>query len=140
MTGSSLGGCDQTGKVAPQVKRCWSPWLAWGKILVPLTTEREDAIMETVVRTYSGKGAKELFDVLEKQKADVEKEMRSVKGLVSYTLARTGDGGVSVTVCQDKAGVDESLQRAKDWIAKNAGSTGVGAPKVSAGSVIVHTK
>jgi restriction endonuclease Mrr len=96
--------------------------------------------METVVRTYSGKGAKELFDVLEKQKADVEKEMRSVKGLVSYTLARTGDGGVSVTVCQDRAGVDESVQRAKDWIAKNAGSTGVGAPKVSTGSVIVHTR
>jgi restriction endonuclease Mrr len=94
--------------------------------------------MHTVVRTYSGKGAKELFDTLEKHKADVEKLMRSVKGFVGYTLARSGDGGFSVTVCKDRAGVDESVQKAKDWIAKNAASTGVAAPKVSEGSVITH--
>jgi hypothetical protein len=87
---------------------------------------------------YSGKGAKELFDTLEKRKADVENLMRSVKGFVGYTLARSGDGGFSVTVCRDKAGVDESVQKAKDWIAKNAASTGVAAPKVSEGSVITH--
>jgi hypothetical protein len=96
--------------------------------------------METVVRTYSGKGAKELMDVLEKHKTDVEKLIRSAKGFVSYTLARTGDGGFSVTVCHDKAGVDESVRIARDWITKNAGSTGAAAPKVSEGSVIVHLK
>ena len=96
--------------------------------------------MQAVVRTYSGKGAKELFDVLEKHKADAEKLMRSVKGFESYTLARSSDGGFSVTVCRDKAGIDESLQKAKDWIAKNAGNTGVAAPKISEGSVIVHLK
>ena len=96
--------------------------------------------MHVVIRTYSGKGAKELFDVLEKRKADVESLMRSVKGFVSYTLARSGDGGVSVTVCQDKAGVDESVQKAKDWVAKNAGNTGAGAPRVSDGAVIIHLK
>jgi hypothetical protein len=66
--------------------------------------------MYTVVRSYFGKGAKELFDVLEKNKADVEKTLRSVKGLVSYTLVRSADGGFSVTVCNDKAGTDESLK------------------------------
>ena len=96
--------------------------------------------MHAVIRTYSGKGAKELFDVLEKRTADVESIMRSVKGFVSYTLARSGDGGVSVTVCQDKAGVDESVQKARDWVAKNAGNTGVGAPRVSDGAVIIHLK
>ena len=96
--------------------------------------------MHVVIRTYSGKGAKELFDVLEKRIADVESLMRSVKGFVSYTLARSGDGGVSVTVCQDKAGVDESVQKAKDWVAKNAGNTGAGAPRVSDGAVIIHLK
>ena len=96
--------------------------------------------MHAVIRTYTGKGAKELFDVLEKRTADVESLMRSVKGFVSYTLARSGDGGVSVTVCQDKAGVDESVQKAKEWVAKNAGNTGVGAPRVSDGAVIIHLK
>jgi hypothetical protein len=96
--------------------------------------------MQVVTRTYSGKGAKELMDVLEKHKADVESLLRSVKGFVSYTLARGGDGGFSVTVCNDKAGIDESAQKAKDWVARNAGNTGVGAPKVSDGTVILHLK
>ncbi|HXP32030.1 MAG TPA: hypothetical protein VN832_13130 [Stellaceae bacterium] len=96
--------------------------------------------MQTVIRTYSGKGAKELFDVLEKHKADVEKLLRSVKGFVGYTMARSGDGGFSVTVCHDKAGIDESVRVAKDWIAKNAASTGAAAPKVSEGTVILHLK
>jgi hypothetical protein len=96
--------------------------------------------MHVVVRTYSGKGAKELFDLLEKNKVEVEKLIRSVKGFVSYTLARTGDGGCSVTVCQDKAGTEESIQKAKDWIAKNAGSAGAAPPKMLEGSVVVHLK
>lgn len=96
--------------------------------------------MQTVIRTYSGKGARELFDLLEKRKVDVEELMRSVKGFVGYTLARSGDGGFSVTVCQDKAGIDESVQKAKAWIAKNAGNTGAAAPKVTDGSVLVHLK
>jgi restriction endonuclease Mrr len=96
--------------------------------------------MQTVIRKYSGKGAKELFDLLEKRTADVEELMRSVKGFVGYTLARSGDGGFSVTVCQDKAGIDESVQKAKDWIANNAGSTGAAAPEVSEGSVLIHLK
>jgi hypothetical protein len=94
--------------------------------------------MQVVVRTYAGKGARELFDVLERNKADVERVIRSVKGVVSYTLARTGDGGLSVTVCQDQAGIDESMEKAREWIVKNAGQTGVGAPLVSGGVAITH--
>ena len=96
--------------------------------------------MYTVVRSYFVKGAKELFDVLEKNKADVEKTMRSVKGFVSYALVRGEDGGFSVTVCNDKAGTDESVEKARDWIAKNAAGIGVAAPNVSEGSIVVDLK
>ena len=96
--------------------------------------------MHAVVRTYSGNRAKELFDVLEKRKTDVESLIRTVKGLVSYSLVRTADGGVSVTVCDDKAGTDESLQRARDWIKENASNTGVGSPAVSEGAIILQLK
>ena len=96
--------------------------------------------MHAVVRAYSGKGAKELFDILEKRTADVEKEMRSVKGFVSYTLVRSGEGGYSLTVCQDKAGVEESAKKAKEWVAENAANTGVGAPQTYEGSVVIHLK
>jgi hypothetical protein len=96
--------------------------------------------MHAVIRTYSGKGAKELFDVLDQHKADVEGVMRPIKGFVSYTAARTGDGGVTVTVCQDKAGTDESVAKARDWVAKNAASAGAAAPKVAEGSVIINAR
>ena len=94
--------------------------------------------MYAVVRTYSGAGATKLFDVLEKRSADVEALIRGVPGLKSYTLLRSGDGGVSVTVCQEKAGADESLKIARDWIQKNAADTGVGAPAVTEGTVVVQ--
>jgi hypothetical protein len=99
-----------------------------------------NSIMDVVVRTYTGKGVKELFSLLEQRKADVEKLMRSVKGFESYTLARSsdGEGGMSMTVCQNKAGTEESVRLAKDWIAKNAANIGVGAPKVSTGTIIIH--
>jgi uncharacterized protein (DUF1330 family) len=61
--------------------------------------------------------------------------------------AKTYDDGVDqrtvmvpVTVCRDKAGTEESLKIARDWITKNAASTGVGAPYVSEGPVILHLK
>jgi hypothetical protein len=96
--------------------------------------------MDAVVRTYSGKGSKELFSLLETRKADVEKLMRSVKGFESYTLARSssGEGGLSLTVCQDKAGTEESVRVAKEWLSKNAANISFDAPKVSTGTVIVH--
>jgi hypothetical protein len=59
---------------------------------------------------------------------------------VSYSLVRTADGGLSVSVFQDKAGADESVKVARDWIGKNASNTGVGAPTVSEGTVIIHAK
>jgi len=96
--------------------------------------------MKAVIRKYSAKGAKELFNALENHAADVQLVMGSVKGLVSYTLARSGDGGFSVTVCQNQAGLDESAQKAKDWIAKNAPNTGAAAPEISLGNVIAHLK
>lgn len=96
--------------------------------------------MHTVIRTYSGNGARELFDLLEKRASEIESLMRTVEGLVCYTVARSADGGFSVTTCNDKAGVDESVERAKIWIAENAGGVGVSAPALSEGQVFLHVK
>lgn len=96
--------------------------------------------MEVVVRTYSGKGSKALFSLLEKNKAELEMLMRSVKGFESYTLARSNesDGGLSMTVCHDKAGTEESGRVAKEWLAKNASGISMDAPKVSLGTIVIH--
>ena len=68
--------------------------------------------MHAVVWSYWGAGGKELFDLLANRKADVEALIRGVAAFVANTLVQTADGGISVTVCQEKAGTDESLQRA----------------------------
>jgi hypothetical protein len=94
-------------------------------------------LMYTVVRSYSGPGAKALFDVLEEKKADVETTLKGVEGLITYTLARTEDGGVTVTVCRDKAGIDESVRVAREWIEKNAADIGAAPPSITQGEVVV---
>jgi hypothetical protein len=96
--------------------------------------------MHAVVRTYANAGSIKLFDLLEERKADVEAAIRNVPGLVSYTLLRTGDGGMSITVCQDKTGADESVKIARDWIQKNAPNVGAHPPAVTEGSVILQIK
>jgi hypothetical protein len=95
--------------------------------------------MHAVIRTYSGSGAKELFDLLEERTSDVEQIMRSIDGFVSYMLVRTSDGGTTVTVFEDESGAEESVRKARDWVATNASDTGVGGPTVSQGSVILYS-
>lgn len=94
--------------------------------------------MHAMVRSYSGKGASELMALLVSRKDEVEKILRGVDGLISYDLVTGADGGMTITVCRDKAGTDDSLARAKAWLKENASHLGVGAPKVSEGKVDLH--
>lgn len=93
--------------------------------------------MYTVIRQYSGENASKLFDELEANAKEVEEIIGEVEGFISYTLMRTPKGGVSVTVCKDKAGTDESSQRAAQWI-RDRISVNVTPPTVSEGPVIIH--
>ena len=96
--------------------------------------------MYSVVRTYSGPNAKALFDVLEKNKADVEATLRAVKGLITYSATRTAEGGITVTVCADKAGADESVRVAREWVQKNAANIGAAPPAITEGQAVVLIK
>jgi hypothetical protein len=93
--------------------------------------------MHTVIRQYSGPGAAQLFDVLESKKDEVERLIRGVAGFVSYTLLRTSDGGITVTVCQDKAGTDESVRVAADWVKQNA-TVATAPPVIAEGNTVLH--
>ena len=92
--------------------------------------------MHMVTRNYSGPGAKELFDLLEKRKSDVKEVIGAVHGIKSYAMTRTHDGGYTVTMCDDKAGTDDSVKVAAAWIKKNAPDLKVQAPVVAEGEVI----
>ena len=118
----------------PPVKRCRQDSLM---AKLGISQHRED-LMHAVVRNYSGSGAKELFDLLEQRIDEVESIIRGVQGFAAYSVIRTDDGGVTVTVCQDKAGTDESLRVARDWIQQNASDLNTNPPAVSEGSVLLH--
>jgi len=96
--------------------------------------------MHAVARSCAGPRPKELFDLLERNKSPIEALLRTVKGFTSYTMMRTGDGGMTFTVCQDKASTDESVAVARDWIAKNGANIGAQPPQVTDGTVIMHLK
>lgn len=96
--------------------------------------------MHAVIRTYTGSGARELFDLLEQRKSEVEGIMRTVDGFDSYFLVRTSEGGTSITLCESKAGADESVRRAREWVATNASDIPVDGPRVSEGPVILYSK
>jgi hypothetical protein len=85
-----------------------------------------------VIRSYSGESASALFDALEQRSEEVKELINTVPGFVSYWGFRSGDGGATVTVCQDKSGTDESSRRAADWVKENLGSS-VAAPSITEG-------
>jgi hypothetical protein len=96
-----------------------------------------DGVMHVVVRSYSGVGATELFDLLAQREGEVRELIGGVPGFVSYVAFRTEGGGMTVTVCQEKAGTDESSRRAAAWVGENA-STPVDPPRVTEGTTLIR--
>jgi hypothetical protein len=89
--------------------------------------------MYAVIRRYKNP---KLIGALEQRRAEVEAVIRPVPGFVAYYLIKSGDGGTSVTVCDDKAGTDASIQRAAEWIRSNLPDAAGAPPEVTEGNVI----
>jgi hypothetical protein len=43
----------------------------------------------------------------------------------------------TITVCRDKAGTDESIRRAADWVRQNVPAGAVGAPEITEGQTYI---
>ena len=93
--------------------------------------------MHVVVRSYSGQGAPELFDLLEQREEDVKELISGVPGFVSYAAFRTSEGVMTVTICDDKAGTDESSNRAAAWVNENV-SASVDPPEIAEGDTFIQ--
>ena len=93
--------------------------------------------MYVVVRSYSGQGASELFDLLGQREDDVKELISGVPGFVRYAAFRSGDGGMTVTICEDKTGTDESSKRAAAWVGENISGT-VDPPSITEGSTVLE--
>ena len=91
--------------------------------------------MQATIRRYRGS---ELADLLESRRDDVETLMSGVSGLHGYFLVRTDEGCVSITVCDEAAGIEESSRLAREWISENATGAAMVTPDVIGGEVIAH--
>jgi hypothetical protein len=94
--------------------------------------------MYAVVRRYTG--ASELIDQLARRRGEVEQLIRGVPGFIAYYALRAGDVFTSITVCEQRAGADESTQRAAGWVRENMPGVRMAAPEVTAGEVFIDFK
>ena len=89
------------------------------------------------VRRYENNS--ELGDALAARAAEVKELISGVNGLVAYYLIHDGSDTVSITVAQDKAGVDESTVLAMNWLADHASEVQSAPPHITEGEVLVTT-
>lgn len=73
--------------------------------------------MHATIRRWNG--ATTLIAEIERRAQEVENIVSSTPGFVAYHAVRSGDTLISITVCQDKAGTDESTRRSAEWVREN---------------------
>jgi hypothetical protein len=81
----------------------------------------------------------ELADALAARSDEVKALISEVPGFVSYYLIHDGSDTVSITVAQDKAGVDESTVLAMNWLADHASEVQSAPPHITEGEVLITT-
>ena len=88
------------------------------------------------VRTYSGNG--ELADQLTSRAEEVRQLIGGVPGFRAYYMVRGESDSVSVTVCDDREGAEESNRRAGEWLRENLPELATSPPTICAGEVVIE--
>ena len=93
--------------------------------------------MFAAIRTYGVTDVEELSDLVKDGFLPI---VESVPGFVAYYVVAAGDGvASSITICEDKAGVDESTSRASEWVEEHALDFIQSGPAVVTGEVLAET-
>ena len=93
--------------------------------------------MYASIRRYTGADPR-FWEQIQQQRSSLEAAFRQVRGFQSWYLVRTGDGLTTITLCDDQAGADESVQVAANWLRDNMPGLLAGQPEVSNGEVTLH--
>ena len=73
--------------------------------------------MHATIRRWNG--ASKLIAEMERRAQEVEDIISSTPGFVAYHAVKSGDTLISITVCQDKNGTDETTRRSAQWVREN---------------------
>lgn len=90
------------------------------------------------IRRYNG--APLMADELVKKQEDIKSILRPIAGFHAYYLLKTNDGAVSMTVCENQAGVDESNRVAAVWLKDKLPTFATRSPEITTGEVRIHLK
>jgi hypothetical protein len=77
-------------------------------------------------------------DELVKRQDDIKSVLRPIPGFHAYYLLNTNDGAVSVTVCENRAGTDESDRVAAMWLKNNLPHFATRPPVITTGEVRIQ--
>ncbi len=92
--------------------------------------------MHGVVRRY--RGASTLGDAMAGRSQEVRDIIGGVPGFVAYYATRDGGTVTTVTVCDDRAGTQESTRRAGEWVRQNLPRAGIGALEIIEGETFLQ--
>jgi hypothetical protein len=80
-----------------------------------------------------------LAEALSEHSEEIIALTADVDGFVSYYLLRSGTDTVSVTIANDKSGVEESNEIAKKFLAEHAADVPYYPPEITEGEVLITT-
>ena len=84
-------------------------------------------------RKYSG--SPQISDELIKHQDSIKSVLTPIKGFHAYYLIKTSDGALSLTVCEDRAGADESNRVAGTWLKDKLPTFASRPPEITTGEV-----
>jgi hypothetical protein len=90
--------------------------------------------MRVAIRRYSN--ALEVLDAIEQSRSEIEHLLRDVPGFVSYYLVRTGQSGATITICENRIGIEEANRLAATWVTEHVPSAHGNTPDVFEGEAV----
>ena len=92
--------------------------------------------MHASIRKYRSSDAPEVGRRANDDNSGFPPVAREIKGFQAWYLIDSGDGTLTtVTICDDEAGVNESVDKAREWVGDNAADLVEGSPDVINGKV-----
>jgi hypothetical protein len=88
------------------------------------------------IRKYNGTPA--LAEELFKRQDEIKSVLRPIPGFHAYYMVNTGDGVLSMTVCEQRAGAEESNRVAATWLKDKLSTLATHAPEITTGEVRIH--
>ena len=79
-----------------------------------------------------------LVEELVKRQDEIKSVLTPIRGFHAYYLLKSSNGALSMTVCEDRAGVEESNRVASTWLKDKLPTLANRTPEVTIGELQMH--